>query len=263
MLCPTSLIFSIMGKYKIGQGESGTSGGNVAFNGERPIKRVPTNGLNPGGLTVSEFLENLFFPFVAATIGLSNILLREKGTIVTLNLTATITANDETIFSNGRLLNGANTQVGTFNAAPGNQAVTPIGGLTQNDTFRALVDIDNNGNPITIQASRVLSFEAPTYAGAGPLGLNESQIKNLTKFVRARANHTVAFSPTNQRFYYAYPATFGLLARIIDPNNFDVTASFQSVTEIFTLADGNQELYRIYFNNADTTQTNFNLRFEF
>jgi len=244
-----------------------TGGGpsaDISFDGSRPIRTLPQVGQVGGGTNLLEFLERAYYAFRPAQIGIGGVPLQEKGTTVTLNLQVNVTAEDETTFSNGRIEDATGNVVATFTASPGTQTATPITGIMANQTYTAKLDVANNGEPETLSANRSVIFVAPTYYGVGAAGLAEPDIKAMTKVLRQRSDHNnVPFSPTNERFYYAYPNSYGAVARIIDPNNFDVTASFNARQESFALADSTPEAYRIMYNNADTTQTDFRLDFDF
>lgn len=49
---------------------------------------------------------------------------------------------------------------------------------------------------------------------------------SLTKLIRTKSNKTVALNGTLKYIYFAYPASYGNLSTIKDPNNFDVTSNF-------------------------------------
>ena len=245
----------------VGSGGGSTS---IAFDGSRPVKAVPAIGQVVGGTNIIEFIEKAFYPFLDARLGTGNVALQEEGTTIDLALQVNVTANDETVFSNGRIEDTAGNQLATFPASAGAQTASLITGIDSSRTFVAKLDVGGNGTPETLSANRPVTFVAPTYFGVGAEGLTEPDIKALTKVLRTRANHNnVAFSPVNQRFYYAYPDEFGPVRQIKDPNDFDVTASFQSRVENFALADGSLKAYRILYNNSDTSQTDFHLDFIF
>jgi len=70
-------------KYNIGGGGTSDSSvtasyaitsseGQTYFDGNRSIKRTPYSGLNVGGTTLKQFVENFFFPVVQATISINS-----------------------------------------------------------------------------------------------------------------------------------------------------------------------------------------------
>lgn len=110
-------------------------------------------------------------------------------------------------------------------------------------------------------------FYSPFYYGIGAAALSVSDIQALTKQVVARSNKTYSFSPTAQKFYFAYPAAHGYLSSIKDPNGFDITSSFTVTTKSFTNNSPNYEgttmNYYVYESNSLTTQTGFLITFNF
>lgn len=65
-------------------------------------------------------------------------------------------------------------------------------------------------------------------------GMNTSNLTNgtgiysssLTKLIKTKSSKTVALNDTLKYIYFAYPASYGDLSSIKDPNNFDVTNNF-------------------------------------
>ena len=111
------------------------------------------------------------------------------------------------------------------------------------------------------------TFYSPFFYGVGSAGLTVAQIQELTKSVTAKGTKTFSFSPTNQVFYFAYPASHGNLTSIKDPNNFEILSDFTKRTENFTNNPGFYEgittSYYIYEFNNLTTQVGFNITFTF
>ncbi len=100
---------------------------------------------------------------------------------------------------------------------------------------------------------------SPTwYHGVGAAGLTPAQIMALSNFTSEKANKTVSESPTVNRFYYAYQASFGTLDKILDPNGFDLISDYTFRVEDFSGVD-----YNIYEYGHDTTQTSFALSYNF
>ena len=55
---------------------------------------------------------------------------------------------------------------------------------------------------------------------------DETTLGILNKLVATKSNKTVALNDTLKYIYFAYPASYGDLSTIKDPNNFDVTNNF-------------------------------------
>jgi len=101
----------------------------------------------------------------------------------------------------------------------------------------------------------------PYYWGVGAQSLTAAQVALLTKTVKTESNSTVTTSPTNQVWYYAYPASYGLLSDIRDKNGFsynlnqaDPLKDWLIRNENITGLDGTPQAYYIYEYVNLTTQ---------
>lgn len=244
--------------------ESLDGSGNIEIsNAYSKVAEVDVGGVRTGDTvdpTLSEALNKILSaPFQDLTYSYSiNYSLVEKGLSVTPTSTWNIVPNDDTVTDVSILRN---------NIEESNQGTTLSGSYLHldsidfsNSTSERTYKIDITSTDAGLNStSRTVSFVAPTYAGVLDIAnVDETNIKTLTKYVRSRATqNNISFSPTLQRYIYAYPKSFGLLSSIKDPSNFEVIDTF-NVSEItFTLADGTSEIMYIYVSNADTTQTNF------
>ncbi len=251
---------------------NGTNGLDISYIRSQPTK-VALGGLPQGSipnyLTMQELFDDVLYPFTPPTISLTASSLHEKGVIVNKSMNYSITLNDGIVSSRDILLNslvetsiGSNS--GTYNSPSNLQwstSPTPTV-LYYPNTFTFRVNFTNSSQ---LNSSILVEFAPPTYYGVLTLAnVNETNIKTLTKVIRKKSNHSnLSFSPTLQRYVYAYPTIYGDLASIIDQNNFDVTSSFTKSVISFTLADLSTENYNVYVSNNNTTQTNFKLNFNF
>ena len=107
---------------------------------------------------------------------------------------------------------------------------------------------------------------SPTYYGVGAPAATVTTIQGMTKLIQAKANRTYAFSPTVQVFYYAFPASFGVLTSILDANGFETIGDWTLRVENFLNNppdyEGVTTSYIYEFNNL-TTQVAFNNTFIF
>lgn len=125
--------------------------------------------------------------------------------------------------------------------------------------YRALV-LDNIQT--TTSNSSNMALIAPVYYGVGPSNPTVSLITSLTKVLSgSRVNGQLVFNPNNQRFFYAYPQSWGQLISIYDQNGFNILGGFELSTFVLTYPDGQTETYNLYTGNANTTVTNFKLSF--
>lgn len=91
---------------------------------------------------------------------------------------------------------------------------------------------------------------------------NSDDIKAMTKTIEGKGNKTRSYTCNNERMVIAYPASYGALRTIIDPNNFDVTATFGRQEVSVTGRDGKTVAYYVYVNSASTV-TNFSMKFNY
>lgn len=238
----------------------GFNGSDDTFNGDRQVTRPGVANVNAGGETVKEFLENYFFPAVPPTLSFSGLGgPYEKGLERNLNLSATVTPNDATIDLR-QFKQGAS----VISTEASNSMSETVTNIKDTVTYTAYVEYTLSGTGgQTLSQNRTASFYAPSYYGSGAAGNeNETWVKaNLTKTIRSNNNLTANFSPVLERYYFAYPQSFGVVSQVLDPNNFDITDAFTQFTATFTLADGSTEDYYIYRSNDDTTQVAYQLRF--
>jgi len=118
----------------------------------------------------------------------------------------------------------------------------------------------------TAVQSNVITYNVvyPYYWGVGAVGLTAPQVAALTKTVKLESNSAVTTSPTNQVWYYAFPAAYGLLTDIKDKNGFsyninqaDPLKDWLIRTENITGLDGTPQSYYIYEYLTLTTQVNY------
>jgi len=231
-------------------------GGSTAFDGNRSITRSTINGVTPGGNDVVTFLNNLFYPFTQAVINLNSFTtVYELGTTLsTVNCVGSITLNSLTI-----------NQITNLQAFVGNNGVPQI--VSQPSTsfsFNAEVNLTNSAN-ITARAnsrdqnnqvvqitslSRAVNFAAPWYYGSGAANLTPAQIQSLftgpLKKVELPSNKTITVTANNQKIYFAYPQSWGVLTSIKDENNFENLNGWLNRPNLsFTLANGSSHTYTV------------------
>ena len=222
---------------------------------------VAVGGVNAGFLptgNVADLLDKLLYD-VAPTLAYNiSPTLAEKGlTVTNVNHSAAITANGQTITNRRIIRNAAVVTAPTTNSVDFDEAVSLIFSSTNRDSTFAF-----DSPTGTVQINRTVNFAAPAYNGVGVAGLNQAQIKALTKTVKSNKNLTSNFSPTNQRYYYAWPQSQGAIISVLDPNGFQIIDSFTLTTANFLLADGiTSEPMFILTSNNNTTQVNYQLQF--
>lgn len=113
----------------------------------------------------------------------------------------------------------------------------------------------------------VVTWRSPFYYGEGAAGLSVAQIQGLTKQVTGSGNKTYTFNPSTQVMYVAYPASYGALSSILDPNGFETIADWTLSVVDFTNNspdyEGTTVSYNVYEYDNVTTQSDFDVTFIF
>ena len=221
------------------------------------------------GLTVKEILNKLLFPYIEPVIAVAatpNGGTYEKGSTQTItNVKVVVTKKSEKI-TKIEVLNG--TQVlarqqdeainngGTFNYNVNVSVPSTNKQLTVKVT-------DNSGNAIT-KTTNAFTFVYPYYYGVCDEGttINGDLIKSLTKSVTSKGTKTVTYTTNNQRMIFAYPKSYGVITKILDPNSFDVTSTFTMSQITIIGLDGTGQSYYVYVNSPSTV-SNFNMKFSY
>jgi hypothetical protein len=249
----------ILGKVRESDGTGST------FNGDRPTKSTLPIGTNLGTSTVVEFLEAAFFAFVQASISVnSGTTFYEKGTTQTIAISGTVTANDETSFSNARIDLSTGNDI-AFTAQAGAYSASATG-IIADTTFIAKIDVGGNGTPSTkSSATKTATFVFPFLHGMSASVLDGSTIyAALTKLIQSQGNKAITLNDTDKYIYFAYPASYPNLASIKDQNGFTVTGSFDLTTITVTgLAGGLSSSYKLYRTALPTSATNAIFTFNF
>ena len=242
---------------------SAGGGGSSVFDGDRQIKALPSIGQTPGGTTVQEFLDNVYYPFISSTISMDAFILQEIGFLFTPTIIGTITPNDETIFNDRRVIrdpNGSNTPI---NNPVGNNInyvdvdIEIIEGLTQEWSIEA--DVDDDGNPTTISSPiRGVTGVFPFFWGMDAnAALSGIDLYNaLTKSISAQGDKNVTFNGSVEYIYFCYPDDYSDLTSIKDPNNFEAIGSFtQTIVSVTSVGLNTNYIkdYKVYRSNNITT----------
>jgi hypothetical protein len=257
-----------------GLATTGELGGSTSFNGNRQITANVQGflGVNPGGNDVVSFLNNVFYPFISGSITLNGFAVQELGTttvsipfvgtINTGSLSLTGFTNVEGYVNNVGRLPLLIPVVQNFNWSVGVNL-----NATSSNVYIKATGVNQNNTPIQIQSNtQSITFEAPYYWGSGQDNLTSTQITGAprTKVVSSRPNPiTLTYNTVNSRFWLAYPSGWGALTSIIDPNNFNITSSFTGSGMLLNLVNGSTHPYLVYKSLVNSTNSNFQIRFNF
>jgi hypothetical protein len=257
-----------------GLATTGELGGSTLFDGNREITADVQGfqGITPGGNDVVSFLNNVFYPFVSGSISLNSFAVQELGrTVTNINFVGTINTgslnlntftNVEGYVNNVGRLPLLIPVVQNFNWSVGINLSN-----TSNNVYIKASGVNQNNSPIEIQSNtRSIIFEAPYYWGSGQDNLTASQITGAprTKVVSSKPNPiTLTYNTVNSRFWLAYPSGWGPLTSIIDQNNFNITSSFTGSGMLLNLVNGSTHPYLVYKSLVNSTNSNFQIRFNF
>lgn len=250
-----------------------SGGGGNTFDSNRPILRVPQVGDNIGGSDVVDWLS--WWYFTAPTISLAqspSTTVIEIGATQQYTFTSTTTNTGGATLSNGHLFVVSGDTLDNYTSTTTGTATidfTPL--QTPVDTFdsqtyqiRATQQWTGSGESGTATSNtRTIRAVYPVLYGmvadtatafADPYG-------ELTKLVQTEGNKTVSFTGTGL-IVYGFPQTWTdtNLSSIIDPNGFNVTASFTRVDYPTVTSTGLPNNYTdvpyvFYFLNTGTTTT--------
>jgi len=232
------------------------------------ISQVDVGGVETGqtvGPTIKDALDILFSaPDVALTLTYNiSPTFAEKGTTSLLSGNWNINLNTDTITAI-QTNQGGNITSQNPSTLNGTQVYSPVTFASGADKTTSITVVSSLGGSTTI--SRTINFYAPSYVGVMDIADTNSSaniIASTTKLIKSKSNLAHSFSPVNERYVYAYPASYGDLSMIRDENNFDVTSSFVKTVMNFLLLDGSTESMNVYVSDSNTTQTNFNNTFIF
>lgn len=256
-------------------GGGGGGGGASTYTNATPTP-VTVGGIPAGSTfsaaTMQEMFDLLLYPYIAPGVSLNS----TPGTGVyefgdpqaPINLTATTVENTNPITSvifqrsnNGGPYSTIET-VAVPNPSGGIESyidATGVGGFAST-SYRSTV---GDGTATTNSNVRTYTYVYPFYYGVGAPGLSGAAIAGFPKIIETLGDKTRPFSPSTEVFYFAYLNSYPPLTRVLDPSSFDITADFTIRTVSITGLDGTPQTYRVYEYNNLTTQTAFNLTFDF
>ena len=222
--------------------------------------------------TCIEVLEMMLFPYTKPVI--SSVTLNrtpsgtvyEKGTIVSINSISTaIQKKSEAITKVQFYVNNTmENEITTGVANGGTFTYTPTTAISITDTItNTYVQVKvEDGKSLVTANSLALTFVYPYYHGSIADGtvVNDAVIQGLTKDVSIKGVKTYNYNTSNSCMVIAYPASYGNIRTIIDPNGFDITGSFTKSQVAVTANDSTSQTYNVYVSSA-STNSNFAVKF--
>ena len=251
--------------------------GNITYTNATPIVSAH------GGVAVGETFNNvpiktlfdkILYPYVAPIV--SATAAPSNGGTFEIGVGITVTSVSTTVTKKARNI----TKVEVFGSDSATALATKTDGVTNGGTFKLTfskelkaaaangvkftVKVTDADNKVTQANTGTFSLVYPFYQGvvAANATVNATAVKALTKKVETKGNKKWAYTASNQKMVFAYPASYGSLTKIYDANNFDVTSTFTKSTVSVACADGTSVSYNVYVNAASTV-TGFNMDFRF
>lgn len=226
---------------------------------------VPKGYVPPtAGVEVVEMVNKMLHPYVAPTVTAAmtptNGGVVEVGTTQTVNgVTVNITMGSAAI-TKIEVFDGS-TSLGSLTSGikAGANTVTFASALSVTANKQLSVTVTDADGKTTTAKTGTYTFVSPYYYGAIAESATptEALIKAATKSVQAKGNKSFNFTCNNQKMMYAYPKAYGTLAKILDPNNFDVTSTF-ACAEVTV----DNVAYYVYTNSASTVSA-FKMTFDY
>ena len=226
-------------------------------------------GADLNGLTIKEILSKLLYPYVSPTIsiqGTPNGGIFEKGNDQTITSVKVVVTKKSEKITKIEILQGSNVLISQEDST-----------IANGGTFTYSINVPVNSSNVqltgkvtdatgTVKSSTTASFNFvyPYYVGVCGENdvIDESLIKGLTKRIEAKGTKNISYTTEQQKMIIAYPKSYGVIKKILDPNSFDVTDTFTRTEIKITGLDGSSQSYYVYANNASTV-SEFTMTFSY
>lgn len=251
--------------------------GNITYTNATPI--VSAHGGVAVGDTfdnvpISKVLDKILYPYVAPVVSASAA--PSNGGTFEIGVGTTVTSVTANVTKKARSI----TKVEVFGSDSATALATKTDAVANGGSFtltfskelkaaaangtRFTVKVTDSDKKVTSANTGTFSLVYPFYQGVIAAGAtaDAAAVKALTKKIETKGNKKWAYTATNQKMVFAYPASYGNLTKIFDANNFDVTGTFTKSTVNIACADGTSVPYNVYVNSASTV-SGFNMDFRF
>lgn len=218
---------------------------------------LPATGADLWHLSLADYtkVQNLINPFKNPFIALSTFPFQKKGTSYTATVSGSVNPQDGLITGRELYRNGVLWQQPTGNSF--SYVDTPA---TVDVLYRLRV---NYSNVARQELERRLQFITPLYAGVGEANLTASGISALSEILAVKGDRSVTYTATNQRMYYAYEKSYGVLRKITNPSGFDITLSFIRYEVSISFAGYSPVALYVYMSDAELTNPSYKVLFEY
>lgn len=212
--------------------------------------------------SITEVIDNLINPYKAPSITsftASNTGVKKKGTsVASVVMTVKVTKNTKAV-TQIRFYVG-NTVVETVTSGVGeggtfSYTYTPQTAITTDTTFKA--DVTDGTQSVT-SSTVSLTFVNPYYYGVTNSDITAEVVVALTELVQAKGNKELNYTATAQHGVFAYPASYGNLSHILDPNGYENISGWTKSN--VTIGEVS---YNVYRSDDALTCSNFKYRFQY
>lgn len=232
---------------------------------------VELGGIKKGttfsGRKLIDIINDMLYPYVAFNItGLSlspnNGGTFEKGSSITITGSITWLSLGSEPIVKVSIFDG-DTKLGEkTEGLTGNNISIPIN-LTISDYKTLKTEVEDKHGTKLCRNSGSFNFVYPFYYGSLATGVYDAEsVKNLTKVVEGKWNKKFSYAHSDKCALIAYPASYGNLKSIFDPNNFDITGTFTKHEVAIVGLDKKEVNYFVYVNSPSTLD-NFAISFNF
>lgn len=225
----------------------------------------------PAGFTfedmpVKDIFSKMFYPYVAPIVSASstpNGGTYEKGTTVSVSqITVAVQKKSENI-TKVEVFDGS-TSLGAKTDGKVGNIIFPLSELVVSSNKNFTAKVTDASSKVVTANTGSFTFVYPYFQGviAADATANEALVKGLSKIVQAKGNKNFTFSSNNQKMVIAYPKAYGALSKIVDPNQFDVTATWTAAEINITTADDATTAYYVY-TSKPVTVSNYKMQFNY
>lgn len=213
---------------------------------------------------IIKVLDDILHPYVAPTVSITTTktpTYYELGTSIEVGVTVTPTLGSKALTKVAILKNAVEDEVVTDSSNPLSKTYT----LDTTTTFNGRVS--DGVNTVDTTGSTKFTFIRPYYYGTIPstelaskADITADQIHALTKVVKPTGvQYSVPFSGST---CYQVLATIGTLSQVLDPNNFDYTAAWQSYGQVVVVNEYGVDVnYNVYISDVVGSAMTFKMKF--
>ena len=241
---------------------------SLSYTNEMPM--LTSLGGYPVGTTfdnisLANFLTGLLYPYVAPKISLSSTPrsgVREyDDPLTTLTITATVQKQSY--------------DLQTVDFYRGTEPIQHYENFEEQTSFECFIEEPirttttftakvSDGRQTVTSNNITYTFVYPFYVGQTTEESVETlQLAASDKRIQTKGNITKTYTTSQERFYIAYPATYGNLSSVLDTNQFEIILDFEKGTKTVTMNDGTQVTYYVYLFKNLVSVSNFTVTYKF